>query len=67
MTNLLRGLQQKGAIGRFAAFGIDRRAKKALNAMQIPLCEYVFHRYAQAAFHSAGRGGKGPGAVGIQR
>ena len=56
MTQLLCCLQQKGAIGRFAAFGIDRRAKKALDAFQASLREYVFHSHAQTALHCARRG-----------
>ena len=66
MTNLLYRLQQKGAIGRFSALGIDRRAKKALDSAQTALRKYIFHCYAQTALHSAWRGGKGLRAVRIQ-
>ena len=48
---LLGSLQQKGAIGRFAALRIDCRAKKSFNAVKAALCKHAFYRYTQASFH----------------
>ena len=37
MTQLLRRLYQEGAIGRLAAFGVYRRAKKTFNFLLLTL------------------------------
>ena len=55
MTQLLRGLQQKGAVGRLAAFRVYRRAKKALDALHATLGKYAFNRDAQRALYGGWR------------
>ena len=65
ITQVMNSLHQKGAIGRFSTFGIDRRAKKMLNAVQIAMGKYIFNSDAQTAFNRCGTGAVCLGAFGV--